>query len=77
MPIAIDSTYRIPGVRDPETLEWARDRIGGAFGVNGWPTFYLIDHKGIVRKSVWELDAEIEKLLAELAAAQPKTAPAP
>jgi hypothetical protein len=43
--------------------------ISTAWGVQGWPTLYLIDHKGIIKKK-WlgspraeVLDAEIEKLL--------------
>jgi hypothetical protein len=75
MPIGIDTTMRVPGVRDPEKLEWAPDRIGKAFGVNAWPSFYLIDHNGIVRKRGMSSE-EVEKLLAEILA-PPKTAPAP
>jgi hypothetical protein len=43
--------------------------ISTAWGVRGWPTLYLIDHKGIIRKK-WlgsprgeVLDREIEKLV--------------
>jgi hypothetical protein len=75
MHIAIDTTMRIPGVRDPSTLEWAPDRIGKSFGVNAWPSFYLIDSKGIVREPGMSEEA-IEKLLAELLP-PPKTPPAP
>ena len=42
----------------------------GEWCIGGWPTVYLIDHKGVIRwKSVGVkqevLDAELEKLLVE------------
>ena len=47
--------------------------ISKDFGVQGWPTLLLIDHKGIVRKK-WvggpnneQLDAAVEKLVNEAA----------
>ena len=47
--------------------------ISDEFGVQGWPTLLLIDHKGIVRKK-WvggpnneQLDAAVEKLVNEAA----------
>ena len=52
--------------------------IADMWNVEGWPTLYLIDHKGTIRK-IWlggpeeeELDHEIEKLVAE---AEGKPAP--
>lgn len=39
------------------------------WGVKGWPTIYLIDHKGVIRfRDVRgeELDRAIDKLLAEV-----------
>ena len=46
--------------------------IASRWGVQGWPTLYLIDHKGVVRKK-WEgspgdkvMDGEIEKLIKEV-----------
>jgi cytochrome oxidase Cu insertion factor (SCO1/SenC/PrrC family) len=49
-----------------------RVKISDAWNLEGWPTLYLIDAKGVIRKT-WlgspddekELDREIEKLLAE------------
>ncbi len=45
--------------------------ISAAWNVRGWPTLYLIDHKGIIRHK-WlgspggeTLDGAIEKLVAE------------
>lgn len=45
--------------------------ISNDFKVSGWPTLFLIDHKGVVRKK-WVgspanevLDKEIDKLVAE------------
>ena len=46
-------------------------KISNAWGVQGWPTLFLIDHKGIVRKvypgvpDSAELDREIEALVKE------------
>jgi thiol-disulfide isomerase/thioredoxin len=48
-----------------------RGPIAKKFNVQGWPTFYLIDHKGVIRmRSVGapdhaELDKALEELLAE------------
>jgi hypothetical protein len=45
--------------------------ISGAWAIQGWPTLFIIDHKGIIRhKYVGSpgpqvLDAAIEKLVAE------------
>ena len=45
--------------------------ISTRWAVQGWPTLYLIDHKGVIRNK-WEgspgdkvLDAEIDKLVKE------------
>jgi hypothetical protein len=58
------------GTGGPISTEW---------GVQGWPTLYLIDAEGKIRRR-WEgspgdevLDAEIEKLVAETKAAAAKT----
>lgn len=47
----------------------AKKPISNAWGVRGWPTLYLIDHKGVIRKK-WlgnpgneTIDAEIEALV--------------
>ena len=50
-----------------------RADVSEAWNLEGWPTLYLIDAKGVIRKT-WlgspdketELDEEIEKLLAEV-----------
>jgi hypothetical protein len=50
--------------------------ISQAWGVRGWPTLYLIDHKGVIRKK-WVgspggavLDREVEALVKEAEAAK-------
>src|SRR5690349_5751497 len=51
------------GTRGPISTEW---------NVHGWPTLYVIDHKGVIRHK-WigspdppeKMDAAIEKLIAE------------
>lgn len=50
--------------------------ISSAWGVNGWPTLVLIDHKGVIRHK-WEgspggavLDRAIEALVKEAEAAK-------
>jgi len=45
--------------------------ISTAWGVHGWPTLFLIDHKGVIRKTYLgapngeALDREIEALVKE------------
>jgi Thioredoxin-like len=50
--------------------------ISSAWSANGWPTLYLIDQKGVIRRR-WEgsppgdtLDREIEALVNEAAASE-------
>jgi hypothetical protein len=65
-------------VMEKEHITWRSFWNGGStggpisteWGVQGWPTLYLIDHKGIIRKK-WlgspqghVLDEQIDKLLA-------------
>jgi hypothetical protein len=62
-----------------ENITWRSFWNGGStsgpistrWAVQGWPTLYLIDHKGVIRKK-WEgspgdkvLDEEIDKLVKE------------
>jgi len=57
---------------------WQGSRNGPlvrAWGINRFPKVYVIDHKGVIRdmgKRGFELDALVDKLLAELAAEQEK-----
>jgi thiol-disulfide isomerase/thioredoxin len=47
--------------------------ISQAWNVRGWPTVYTIDHRGVIRlKDLYgkELDAPLEKLVAEAEAAR-------
>src|SRR6516162_900660 len=69
-------------VLEKEHITWRSFWNGGtggpistAWNVRGWPTLYLIDHKGIIRKK-WlggrreaALDDAIEKLVQEAAGA--------
>jgi hypothetical protein len=69
-------------VLEKEHITWRSFWNGGtggpistAWNVRGWPTLYLIDHKGIIRKK-WlggpreaALDEAIEKLVQEAAGA--------
>jgi peroxiredoxin len=48
--------------------------IAKQYGVRGWPTIYVLDHKGVIRyKNVRgeQMDQAVEKLLKELEAEQP------
>ena len=50
--------------------------IATKWGVRGWPTIYVLDHKGVIRaKGVRgeQMDQAVEKLLKELEAEQPPT----
>ena len=64
---------------EKENITWRSFWNGGStsgpistrWAVQGWPTLYLIDHKGVIRKK-WEgspgdkvLDEEIDKLVKE------------
>lgn len=43
--------------------------ISGKWNVNGWPTIYVIDHKGVIRfKNVRgeKMDEAVDQLLAEM-----------
>ena len=65
---------------EKENITWRSFWNGGStqgpistrWAVQGWPTLYLIDHKGVIRNK-WEgspgdkvLDAEIDKLIKEV-----------
>jgi len=55
-----------PGTNGPIATRW---------NVEGWPTLYLVDHKGVIRdKSIGskEMDKLIDKLVAEADAAKLK-----
>ncbi|MFT4543474.1 MAG: hypothetical protein ACI841_002084 [Planctomycetota bacterium] len=65
---------------EEENITWRSYRNGGSTGgpiskkwnVKGWPTTYLIDHKGVIRyKGVRgdDLDAALEVLMPEAEAA--------
>lgn len=46
-----------------------RGSIAERFGVRGWPTIFILDHKGVIRfmnKRGMAMDAAVDKLLAEM-----------
>jgi hypothetical protein len=67
-------------VMDKEKITWrsfwnggsTRGRISSRWDIEGWPTLYLIDAKGIIRQKYLgspgdkTLDDEIDKLIAEV-----------
>ena len=56
-----------PSVNDDS----ASPKISTSWGVQGWPTIYVLDHKGVIRfKDVRgeEMDAAVEQLLEEMKA---------
>ena len=74
-----DPKQKLREVVKKENLTWRSWWDGGdtsgpiatKWNVNGWPTLYLIDHKGVIRQK-WVgspgdavLDREIEKVVAE------------
>jgi hypothetical protein len=70
MAIAIDSTEQIPSEYRPGRMDYKDDRISLFFAVTGYPTFYLIDHNGVIRERFMGynekgINAAIEKLLQE------------
>ena len=56
------SQQRLTGTRGPISTKW---------GVTGWPTIYILDHKGVIRfknKRGEEMDKAVDQLLAEMEA---------
>ncbi len=47
------------------TNEQADGKISTAWGVKGWPTLYLIDHKGVIRHKGLRGE-EMEKVIKEM-----------
>ncbi len=73
-----DTKDRLKQVIKKEKLTWRHWWDGGdtsgpiasKWNVTGWPTIYVLDHKGVIRyKEVREktMDAAVDKLLDELA----------
>ena len=78
---------KLKPVLEEEQITWrsfwnGKDGTGGPiskeWNVHGWPTLYVIDHKGVIRHK-WvgspgneKMDAAIEKLVAEAEKAGPK-----
>ena len=83
-----DAKPRVKQAIEKNQLSWPSWWDGGSsggpiartWGVNAWPTLYVIDHKGIIRHR-WEgspgdqvLDDSIEKLVKEAELDRPKGA---
>jgi hypothetical protein len=49
--------------------------ISETWGVQGWPTLYFIDHKGVIRHKDLRDEAQMEKALEEMIAAAEKDQP--
>ena len=52
--------------------------IAKAWNVHGWPTIYILDHKGVIRFKDLRGDAmekAVEQLLAEMEKGEPPAAP--
>jgi hypothetical protein len=68
MPIGVDTTRLVANPRDPKgRMMREQDPISKAFNVFGYPTFVLIDRKGIVRALREPNEEVIKKLLTEAA----------
>ncbi|MBI2948849.1 MAG: TlpA family protein disulfide reductase [Verrucomicrobia bacterium] len=79
-----DPKERLRKVLEQENITWRSWWDGGstggpiaqAWGIRGWPTLFLIDHKGVIRHQHLGspggevLDEELEKLIAEAEAAK-------
>jgi len=81
-----DQKERLRQVIAKEKMTWRSWWDGGStegpiarrWNVRGWPTIYVLDHKGVIRfRDVreTELDRAVDQLLAELAAAPAAKAP--
>ncbi|MBM3833822.1 MAG: TlpA family protein disulfide reductase [Verrucomicrobia bacterium] len=74
-----DPKARFRAVMKKENITWRSWWDGGntsgpiasAWGIRGWPTLYLIDHKGIIRSAGHALlEDELNKLVRAAEAAQ-------
>jgi hypothetical protein len=76
-----DSKERLRRAMKKENITWRSWWDGGstsgpiakAWNVKGWPTIYVLDHKGVIRHRDLrdkELDEAIDTLLKELPAAK-------
>jgi len=72
-----DPKDRLPQVLKKENMTWrswwdggsTRGPIAKAWNVKGWPTTYVLDHKGVIRyRDVREkeMDKAVDALLAEI-----------
>jgi cytochrome oxidase Cu insertion factor (SCO1/SenC/PrrC family) len=72
-----DPKDRLPQVLKKENMTWrswwdggsTRGPIAKAWNVKGWPTIYVLDHKGVIRyhgPREKDLDKAVDALLAEL-----------
>ena len=80
-----DAYYRKGAAKEPTVWPNWRDGSGGLiathWAINGFPTIYILDAKGVIRfcEQVDEkaMDAEIDQLLAEMDQASPAPTVAP
>jgi hypothetical protein len=72
-----DPKDRLKQVLQKENMTWRSWWDGGSTGgpiatkwnINGWPTIYVLDHKGVIRfkgPREKQLDQAVDSLLAEL-----------
>ena len=80
-----DPKERLREVMKKENITWRSWWDGGntngpiarAWNVSGWPTIYVLDHKGVIRfKGVRgeQMDKAVDQLLEEMEKAQPTAA---
>lgn len=76
-----DSREKLKAARERENITWRSFWNGGGtegpiaarWGVTGWPTIYVLDHKGVIRfKDVRgeAMDEAVDELLKEMKAAR-------
>jgi peroxiredoxin len=81
MPIAVDVGKLVPNKRDSTKMMPEIDRIGRSLFAFAYPTFFLIDRDGVIRKrfvgfNEASVTAEVEKLIGQKAS-KPATPPKP
>jgi peroxiredoxin len=80
MPIAVDVGQLVKDRRDSTKMVPDMDRIGKSLFAFAYPTFFLVDQNGVIKKRFLgfredDVKAEIEKMLGK--ASKPATSPEP
>jgi hypothetical protein len=59
------------GISWPQLHEGKERAVSQRWNVQGYPTIYILDHEGVIRKKGFMPESEIEKMVDELLAKVP------